>query len=352
MQRFNFKLVTNLSKLTDVYLIKWGGGQWFLPFFLVWAFARTVCAGFSGKISCIYVSDGLLSPLGLVLKWILRKPAIANIHGRDIAFDLRIYQKIVPWCLRRMDKVICVSEHLKKECLKRGVAANRLHVIPNGVDIDDFVVHILPEHKQHLETLMGAPIGGRKIIVTVGRLVAKKGVDSFIQNILPRLKKLYPGFIYLVVGDGPLEEKIKMLIKEGSRENTVYPIGPVSMDGGMLPAVYKMADVFAMPNVRVEGDMEGFGIVALEAGAAGLPVVAFKVDGISDAIYDKENGFLIEENDYEAFTQKLAELLENEDARKKAGEKAKKFVSANYSWQEIAGQYLKQFQSVLKPSCR
>lgn len=346
MQRFNFKLVNNLKELTKLYLIQWGGEQWFLPFFLVIAFFRALWAAGTQKIVCIYVSDGVLTPLGLVLKVILGKPVVANIHGRDIAFDMKLYQAVIPWCLKRMDRVICVSEHLKEECVKRGVDANRLHVIPNGVDMDDFNVTVQPEHQDHLETLMGAAIKGRKIIITVGRLVAKKGVDSFIANTLPRLKKIYPGFVYLIVGDGPLEGRIKMLIKDGSWGNTVYSIGPVSMDGGMLPAIYKMAHVFAMPNARVPGDMEGFGIVAIEAGASGLPVVATRVDGIVEAVKDGENGFLIEEKDYDSFAQKLAQLLQDETARQSAGEKAKRFVENNYSWKEIAKRYLKQFESV------
>ncbi|HCI44106.1 MAG TPA: hypothetical protein DE315_01025 [Candidatus Omnitrophica bacterium] len=348
MQRFNFKLTTNLRLLTEVCLIKWGGEQWFLPFFFVSAFFRALFAAATQKITCIYVSDGVLSPLGLVLKWILRKPAVVNIHGRDIAFDMKLYQAVIPWCLRRIDKVICVSGHLKEECVKRGVAANRLHVIPNGVDVQDFDIAVQPEHKDRLEALMGAPIAGRKIIVTVGRLVAKKGADSFIMNILPHLKKIYPDFIYLLVGDGPLEEKIKTLVKEGSWENTVYPIGPVSMDGGMLPVIYKMAHVFAMPNVRVHGDMEGFGIVAIEAGASGLPVVATRVDGITEAVKDGENGFLVEEKDYDSFAQKLAQLLRDEPARQAAGERAEKFVEKNYSWREIAKRYLEQFEAAAK----
>lgn len=346
MQRFNFKLTKNLSKLTDIYLIKWGGGQWFLPFFLLWTFACAAYVGFSRKISCIYVSDGLLSPLGLILKWILRKPVVGNIHGRDIAFDLGIYQKIIPWCLRRMDKVICVSTYLKTECMTRGVLKERICVIPNGVDIEDFDVPVKTGHRAKLEEMMGTSIGRRKIVVTVGRLVAKKGADSFIKNILPRLQMFYPEFIYLIVGDGPLEAKIDALIREKHLEKTVFRIGAVSMEDGMLSAIYKLAHVFAMPNVRVAGDMEGFGIVALEAGAAGLPVVACRVDGIIDAVCDKENGFLINENDYEAFAQTSAELLKNEDIRQEAGEKARKFVAANYSWREIAEKYLQQFQSV------
>ncbi len=349
MQRFNLKLTVNLRPLTQVYLIKWGGEQWFLPFFLVIAFFHSLFIVSTRKIACIYVSDGLLSPLAFVLKIILRKPAVINIHGEDIAFDMGLYQAVIPWCLKRMDKVICVSEYLKKECLKRGVAASRLHVIPNGVDMDDFDVPIVPEYKNHLEALIGAPIQGRKIILTVGRLVSKKGVDSFIINILPRLKKIYSNFIYLVVGDGPLKKRIQGLIKDGSWEDTVYLIGSVPMDGGMLPAIYKMAHIFAMPNVSMEGSAEGFGIVAIEAGASGLPVVATQVDGIAEAVKDTENGWLINEKDYDSFAQQLAQLLQDETARQIAGEKAKKFVAHHYSWKEIAKRYLAQFESAGAP---
>lgn len=348
MQRFNFKLVRNLSQLTDLYVIKWGGGQWFLPAFLIWALVRGVYANLTRKISCIYVSDGLLAPLGLLLKIALRKPAVVNIHGRDIAFASRPYQSVVPWCLRRMDRVICVSAHLKGECLKRGVAESRIEVIPNGVDIEDFDAPVQAQHSGLLEKMIGAPIGSRKIVITVGRLVAKKGADSFIVNILPRLLKFFPDVVYLLVGDGPLKERVDALIKENHFEKTIYAVGAVPMDDGRLASIYRRSHVFAMPNVRVAGDMEGFGIVALEAGAAGLPVVAFRVDGIDEAIQDKENGFLVEENNYDAFARTLAELLKDDAVRSTAGIKSREFVREHYAWPQIAQRYLRQFESVAK----
>ena len=140
MQRFNFKLTSHLGKMTDMSLIAWGGSQGILPFFVIFAFFKALFLCAVKPVKCIYVSDGLLSPLGLLLKAITRKPVVANIHGRDIAFRMKLYQTVIPWSLRKLDKVICVSQELKKACIQRGVPDKILHVIPNGVDVNDFEI--------------------------------------------------------------------------------------------------------------------------------------------------------------------------------------------------------------------
>src|SRR3989338_2234576 len=186
MQRFNFKFVNSLKKIADVDLIAWGGGQIILPFFVLFALLKSFYACLTKPISYIYIADGLLSPLGYFLKLITRKPVIVTIHGKDIAFSLKIYQIVIPWCLRRVDKVVCVSNKLKEECRIRGVKEEKLLVIPNGVDIEDFQTQTIDKSREFTRCV-GHPLNNRKILLTVGRLVPKKGIDSFIKNILPRI---------------------------------------------------------------------------------------------------------------------------------------------------------------------
>lgn len=347
MQRFNFKLVSHLGKITDISLISWGGNQSILPFFLIFAFVKALFICTIKPIKCIYVSDGLLSPLGLILKLITRKPTVANIHGRDIAYKLKLYQIIVPWSLRRLDKIICVSHELRNECIKRGVPDKILHVIPNGVDIDDFDTNKNSFDKKKLGEMIGASIEDRKILLTVGRLVPKKGVDNFIANIFPKIIEKDPKVIYLIAGDGPLNNKIRSIINEKGLQNNVFLLGKISMNSGQLASIYGLSDIFVMPNVPVSGDMEGFGIVALEAGAAGLPVVASKVDGITDAIKDGRNGFLINHDDHDRYAKKIIDLIQNKDHRKDFGLKTKTFVRENYSWPDIAKQYFTHFEDLM-----
>jgi len=344
MQRFNVKLYSHLSKISNVSLISWGGSQAILPFFLTFAFLRGLFLCWTKPIQCIYVSDGLLSPLGLLLKVLTRKPVVCNIHGRDIAFEFAPYQIIVPWCLQRVNRVICVSQALKEECLKRKVSEKILTVIPNGVDLEDF--NNGGEGRERLEEMVGISLEDKKVLLTVGRLVPKKGVDAFISNVLPRIVQSDPSIIYLVAGDGPLKARIESMVTQSGLQNHVFLLGKVLMEGGLLTALYQEADVFVMPNVPVADDMEGFGIVALEAGASALPVVASKVDGIAEAVRDGENGILLEHTDHQGFADTIQNLLRDEPGRLQFGQRAKDFVRDYYSWGRIAQQYWVQFEKI------
>jgi len=339
MQRFNQKLIAHLAAKEDFRLISWGRSQLFMPAFLLFAFGKALLLGLMGKIDRIYLSDGLMSPLGLLLKKILNVPVAVNIHGRDIAFNFPGYLTVVPAALRRLDRVICVSGDLKKICRGYGVPENILRVVPNGVDIEDFTV----TDKTTPPRSLGIDGEGRVILITVGRLVPKKGVDRFIADILPELVERDPRLLYLVVGDGPLREKIEGIIAEKGLEKHVRMMGNVGMDDGSLTALYGAADIFVMPNALVEGDIEGFGIVAIEGGAAGLPVVAARLQGIKEAIADGQNGILLEWNDRRAFIDTIADLAADPEKRKKLGARAREYVKKHYSWETIADRYREIF---------
>jgi glycosyltransferase involved in cell wall biosynthesis len=101
------------------------------------------------------------------------------------------------------------------------------------------------------------------------------------------------------------------------------------------------------PNIKIEGDIEGFGISVIEAAACRLPVVASRLEGLQDAIKDNENGFLIDSADANGYTAKISELLSNEDSLVEFGEKARNFVIKNYSWEIIVKKYIEEIQKVI-----
>ncbi|MDP8214142.1 MAG: glycosyltransferase family 4 protein [Candidatus Euphemobacter frigidus] len=348
MQRFNQKLIAHLKEKREFRLISWGHSQALMPLFLIFTFFKTIFLRLSGKIDLIYLSDGLMSPMGLVLKKLLSVPVAVNIHGRDIAFAFPGYLTVVPAALRKMDRVICVSSQLKEICRGYGVPEEVLRVIPNGVDADDFT---WTEDISPLEHL-GIDPGERTILITVGRLVPKKGVDRFVEKILPPIVEKEPRVLYLVVGDGPLRETIENTVREKGLEENVRLMGDVPMDDGKLKALYCGADIFVMPNVEVPGDIEGFGIVALEGGAAGLAVVASRLQGIQEAVSPGENGILLRWDDDRAFIETILDLIRNPAKRKEIGERARQYVIDNYSWDKIAGKYsdiFSELRSGVKP---
>lgn len=342
MQRFNQKLIRHLARERPFRLISWGRSQVLLPVFLVFAFCRALLLGLSGRIDRIYLSDGLLAPLGLILKKLLRVPVAVNIHGRDIAFAFPLYLTVVPAALRRLDMVICVSSQLKEICRGYGVPERILRVVPNGIDPGDFA----GEETAPPAEKLGVDTRGRTVIITVGRLVPKKGVDRFVAEILPELARAAPEVLYLTAGDGPLREKIEKITREKGLEGNVRLLGDLPMDDGRLPALYRAADIFVMPNVEVAGDIEGFGIVAIEAAAAGLPVVASRLQGIQEAVRDGENGILLPWNDSPAFVSALLDLVKNPGKRKELGERGRRFTAENYSWDRIARRYSDLFSEL------
>ena len=352
MQRFNYKLSFYLRKTKEFHIISWGGDQLFLPIFLITAFLKTFYYFIFKTVNCIYISDGLLSPFGLVLKKIFGLPVVGTIHGRDIAFNNKIYQKIVPWSLKRLDKIACVSYTLQNECIKRNIPEHLIEVIPNGIDIEDFECTVSPAHISHFESLAQTSFKKKRILITVGRLVPKKGVHSFLINILPLVVKKNPDVIYLSVGEGPLEAEIRTIIIDRQLQEHAFLIGEVGMDSNLLPAVYNIADIFIMPNIPVDNDLEGFGIVALESCASGKPVIASKVDGIPDAIKNGENGILIQHSDYLYFSEKILELLENHGAYREISQKCKQYVAEHYSWGKIANQYWDIFNCIVEQKNR
>jgi glycosyltransferase involved in cell wall biosynthesis len=108
--------------------------------------------------------------------------------------------------------------------------------------------------------------------------------------------------------------------------------------------LFNTADLFLQPNVKVPGDMEGFGISVIEAGACRLPVLAANIEGLRDAIKDGRNGFLVESGNASAFVEKINQLFNKGNPRKIFGEETRKFVVENYSWKNIAQKYLEEIR--------
>jgi len=347
MQRFNQKLVAHLSALAPLHVIAWGGSQKWLLVFLSIAFVRTLWYCLTRPIQLIYISDGLLSPLGCVLKLITRKPVCVTIHGRDIAFANPVYQWLVPLCLRHLNKVICVSHALEIECQKRLVPKGKLIVIPNGISPMNLPDTTKAQARQNIEPLLKQKLADRKILLTVGRLVPKKGIDLFLSHILPRIRTEYPKVLYIIAGDGPLHTKIRSIIDQAGLNANTAIIGSIGMNDPLLTNLYQAADLFVMPNVAVQGDFEGFGIVALEAGICGLPVVASRTDGIPEAVHDQKNGFLIPPGDREEWTQTILRLLRDDRFRLECGQRTRDYVRDTFAWEAIAGQYHSLFKTLI-----
>lgn len=244
-------------------------------------------------------------------------------HGLDVTHPNPAYQLAVRSTLARLDVVLPVSHATAERCRERG--ARHAVVVPNGVDFDRF------ERIVRRPRAPSAPF----TILAVGRQVPRKGFGWFVSEVMPKL----PESVSLVlVGDGPERDAIEHRVVEHQLEHRVRMKGLVSE--AELVAELERADVLVMPNLPVPGDMEGFGIVLLEAAAARLPVITADLEGMRDVVVAGETGSLCPTGDADAFVEAIL-ALEREPARALAmGDAGRRRARERFGWPAIAGRAL------------
>lgn len=344
MERVAFELSKHLSGITEARLVKWGGSNKWLFLVLPYLFFRSLWVLISRKVHVIYLQDGLLAPLGLALKVLTKKPTVITIHGLDITHENKVYQFVIPRCVNRLDKVICVSTATKEACLERSIQQGKVTVIPDGISDELYMNDDKQKLRRKLSKELKINLNKREILLSVGRLVERKGIHWFVENVMRLLIEKDKNCIYLIVGDGNLSPQIQKAIEHNDLKNCVFMLGKV--DDETLKTLYNVCNIFIMPNVPVKGDMEGFGVVALEASSCGVPVVASNLEGIKEAIEDGKNGILVKPKSVQGFTSTVKELLENNELRDRSGTQARKFTLENYSWEMMAQHYLEEFRAL------
>jgi len=297
---------------------------WFMPYALLKALYLIK----SEPISRIHLCDGFLSVIGVFIKAFGPAVVSVTIHGLDITFRNRLYQSLIPRCVARLDKIICVSRHTQEKCLDRGIPAEKIYVIPNGIDPADLRVSQTRQRcRAEAAERLGLSLEGKRILLTVGRLVPRKGVAWFVQEVMPRLDDRY---YYLIVGEGPEFERITSVVSRCHLEDRVFLLGKVTE--GARNNLLHASDLFIMPNVDVDGDIEGFGIAAIEAGCIGLPVIASDVQGLKDAVLDGRTGFLVEAGNTEEFLDRIEKTNLDREA-------VRSLVIETYDWRRIYRRY-------------
>ena len=331
--------------MTEVKLVAWKGSDWLLPAAIIWLLLRAVVICSRERIDIVHFGDGLLAPLAFLFKKMFKVRTSVTAHGLDVAYGSKSYQSLMKAALANMDKVFAVSRHTLELCRERGVAGEKLACISNGIQYEEFRRDAGEEEKRRLLTKIGIERRNAKLILTVGRLIRRKGVLWFVENVLGKIAESDASVVYIVVGRGPDNKLIRKAIMEKRLERHTAVVPCLSDDE--IKVLYQCARVFIMPNMQVAGDAEGFGIVALEAAASGCPVVASGIEGIRDAISDGKNGFLVKERSADEFAAKINALLQDERFRSESAERFSHYTRTHYDWSGIAQSYMREFGEIL-----
>ena len=270
-----------------------------------------------------------------------------TVHGNEI-LNLRFVSNF--W-LRKMekvfdeaDKIFCVSNYTHQKLKQRLQNISNINkntaIVYNGVDYNYF-----SPAKPDEELVKRYNLQGFNVILTVARLVERKGQDMVIRS-LSEIKKHIPKIKYIICGRGSYEDKLKDLVKKLNLTDSVVFAGFIPNE--QRTKFYNLCDLYVMPSREIleKGDVEGFGITYLEANACKKPVIGSKTGGATEAIVDGETGFLVNPIDSKEIAKTCVMLLSNKELSKKIGENGRMRIIREFNWDNVCRQIEKYISSI------
>jgi phosphatidyl-myo-inositol dimannoside synthase len=267
---------------------------------------------------------------------------VAICHGLDVVLSSGLYQWWVRRVLKALDVVTPVSHATAAACIERGTDPERIHVVPNGISADRFRPPVDDRHTSVPSSYADetGPSDRGLILLSVGRHVKRKGFDWFVDQVMPRLPE---SVSYWIVGEGPATSDIRSAVRRNQLEHRVHLPGRV--DGAKLEQLYARADLFVMPNVPLSGDMEGFGVVLLEAGLMGLPCLASDLEGMRDVVADGVSGHLLPALNPDRWASAIRTLQTDHHMLERLSAGARPYVLEHFGWNGVASRFVELFRN-------
>ncbi|GAA4327857.1 glycosyltransferase family 4 protein [Mucilaginibacter gynuensis] len=373
MEKQSFELIKGMSKYVKVHTIIHQTGKSKIRFFA--SLNRRIlkmCREHPG-IAVIHYNDGLMAAICLNHKGYGHLKRTVTLHGLDVVFPNNTYRRSVLPAYRNFDQIFAVSNATARACIERGIPAEKITVIKNGVDASIADCKPRPDLLTYLSSTYEIKLHGKRILMSIGRPVKRKGFSWFIDNVMP---KMSDDFILLMVGPyaqkRTFADKMFDLLPRKVRRQVSFFLGlPTDTADiqkllarpdisekvkhlGKLPyedmlQLLIVADGFVMPNIPVSGDIEGFGLVCLEACLCGAKVFASAIDGITDVITHGQNGYLLPARKADAWVTALSKLTNENSKECLQPEEIKAYTLKHFSWDKMVKQYLECFHAFDHP---
>jgi phosphatidylinositol alpha-1,6-mannosyltransferase len=313
-------------------LPEWGIRSWqgLRGYWRAWrATAKLVRANRIDRLHC-----GRMLPEGWIA-WLLNHshgiPYVCYVHGEETSYG--IHSRELGWMMRRVlrgsDLLVANSQNtaaiLRREW---SVPEAKLQVLHPGVDTDLFQP---AERNADLRRQLGW--GERPVVLTVGRLQKRKGHDILLQA-LPEIIRRVPELLYVIVGEGEERPRLERLIAELQLECHVQMLG--ELQDQPLVEAYQQCDLFVLPNRDVAGDIEGFGMVLLEAQACGRAVIAGDSGGTAETMQPNISGLILDCTQPKTLEHSIPELLLDTECRRAMGRAGRTWTEAHFAWPALA----------------
>jgi len=355
MERLNWHILDELSEHFNVHAICPEESTHFTPtgtqstsirlkplwYFLIAASWKSAQLARKIRPKFILAGSGLTAPMALISARMTGAYAIAYVHGLDVAVKHPVYKLLWLPAICKLDRVIANSTYTAEQLKQIGVDSSRIGIVNPGVSIPDF---LQADNENNFRSKFN--LGNGPILLSVGRLTTRKGLLEFVKYSFPIILEEQPSAILVVIGDAPTDslyasaqtqtEIQKEADAKGIGDN-IFFLGKIT-DMDTLSSAYRSAAVHVFPVREIPGDPEGFGMVAIEAAAHGIPTVAFTTGGIVDAVRERESGFLVESNNY----QKFAEITLQALATRGNLQKSCIDFSKQFSWLNFGKKLIRQ----------
>jgi len=375
MEKQCFELIQGIEKEHEVYKVVYNADSENRVQFFFWLKKRVKkILREQPDIQIIHLNDGLMAYFGLWLQKYTSIPVVVTYHGLDIVFPGKIFQERVVPKFRHYNAGICVSTATADACIKRGFDKDKIFVVPNGVDSEITDLQFNREETiQYFQQKYRLDLSNKKVIISLGRPVKRKGFSWFIEQVIPKLdgdviyimigprkannttplwRKIPPKKLLrkidLFLGASNDEQPINQLLQADQYKNRVIRTGALPYKNMM--SLLAFADILVMPNVPVEGDAEGFGLVALEAALSKTLVVASRLEGITEAIHDGKNGYLLPSGKAEIWVKTIQKLLKDPVSLQQKSEQFQTYTLSNFSWEKMADGYIEVFKKIINNS--
>ncbi|MFA6108009.1 MAG: glycosyltransferase family 4 protein [Candidatus Latescibacterota bacterium] len=308
---------------------------WFLPYCLGLTFLLLLCR----RTDVVYFSDGVVGALAPLLRPFARGARfVVTIYGLEMTYRNRLAQARMVGGANACELVVVISRNTREITARQGIPEERMTTIHLGVEPTTLAPEQEAELAARFEAQHGITFGRDRVLLNFGRQVQRKGVAAFLEHGLPLLD---PDIRLLVGGRGPEIPRIAALRERLGLQERVLLLGPVPDD--LLAMLRHRADLFLMPNVPMETDVEGFGQTQLECMHAGTPVVAFAVDALTESV--REGGYLVPSGEYRAFVDRVHRYYALSPAEREAKrEEARAYVQREYSWDRTTDRYVEVFE--------
>lgn len=305
--------------------------------------AAALARSLSGKIDIFHAHDWLVATAGIGLKHIFRKPFFATMHSTEIGRRNGIhtdYERMIheteAWLTYEAWKVICCSDYMISHVRWAfGIPPDKLVMVPNGVNFEAYA----RKEKEDLSQFRSRfALPQEKIVLFVGRLVHEKGAHVLVSAVPKVLEKTNVKLV--IVGNGYMKDQLSDLTRRMGIAHKVMFTGFV--DDETLRKLQKCADVSVVPSL-----FEPFGIVALEAMAAGSPVVVSDTGGLSEIVNHDVDGVKVYTGNPDSLAWGITKVLTDEGFANRLRANAYKKVQEKYNWDTIAQQTKTVYEAVL-----